>query len=56
MFVHKISNKHSEEYICYRGPMIWNDLPLDIRKQTYNCLEIRVKRLVSAIDKLQATK
>ena len=46
--VPRISNKHSEQCISYRGPMIWNDLSLDIREQTYNCFKIRLKRLLLA--------
>ena len=44
--VPRIANKHSEQCISYRGPVIWNELPVDIREQTYNCFKIRLKRLL----------
>ena len=46
--VPRISIKHSLECINYRGPMIWNDLSLDIREPTFDCFKITLKRLLLA--------
>ena len=42
--VPRITNKHSEQCIAYRGAVVWNNINLDTRSQTYNCFKIRLKR------------
>ena len=48
LLVPKMSNRHSEQCISYRGPKIWNELPLYVREQTYNCFKIKSKRILLA--------
>ena len=35
----RISNKHSEQCISYRGPKIWNDICLSTRNKSYDCFK-----------------
>lgn len=47
LFAPKFSNKHSEQCISYRQQIIWNELQLDIREQTFNCFKRRIKWILS---------
>ena len=48
ILVPRIWNKHSEQCVIYRGPKIWNELPLDVREQTYNCFKMKLKQFLLA--------
>ena len=48
LIVPRISNEHSEQYIIYTGPQIWNELPLDVREQTFKYFEISLQLFLIA--------